>query len=164
MERIDAIVVHCSATKEGADVKMEDIRRWHLANGWKDIGYHYVIELDGTVKKGRPVTMDGAHTNTSGVSGRPYNRHSIGVCYVGGLSRSGEPKDTRTEAQKDAMELLVTNLLMRFPSIKEVLGHRDCSTDRNGDGVVTPEEWMKACPCFDVRKEHPEWQRGEKGG
>lgn len=160
-EDIDAIVIHCSATKEGVDVKTEDIRRWHKANGWFDIGYNYVVELDGRIVKGRPLTVDGAHANTNGVSGRPYNKHSIGICYVGGLDKDGKPKDTRNDAQKFGIELLVTNLLMRYPRIKEVIGHRDCSPDANGDGVIMPNEWLKACPCFDVRAEYPEWQRVE---
>lgn len=159
LEKIDAIVIHCSATREGVDVKMEDIKKWHKAQGWEDIGYHYVIELDGTIKKGRPVTMVGAHCSTSGVSGESYNKHAIGVCYVGGLDAKGKAKDTRTNEQRFALELLVENLLMQYPTVKEVLGHRDCSPDRNGDGIVEPWEWTKECPCFDVRKEYPEWAR-----
>ena len=118
------------------------------------IGYNYVIDLDGTVEVGRPLTRDGAHCNTAGVSGLSYNKHSIGICYVGGLDRYGRPADTRTSAQKRALANLVYNLICDYP-IVEVIGHRDASPDTNKDGKITPNEWIKQCPCFDVRSEFP---------
>ena len=151
---IDAIVVHCSATREGQDVRAADIDKWHKERGFACIGYNYVIDLDGTVEAGRPLTRDGAHCNTAGVSGRAYNKHSIGICYVGGLDKYGRPKDTRTPAQKRALTSLVYKLLTQYP-IVEVIGHRDASPDKNKDGRITPNEWIKQCPCFEVRKEFP---------
>lgn len=151
---IDAIVVHCSATREGQDVRASDIKKWHLERGFNDIGYHYVIDLDGTIEVGRKLHKNGAHCNTAGLSGRIYNSHSIGICYVGGLDKHGKAKDTRTPAQKVAMQSLIHNLVMEYP-IVEVIGHRDASTDKNGDGVISQNEWVKACPCFDVKAEFP---------
>ena len=153
-EDIDAIVVHCSATRAGQDVRASDIDKWHKERGFKMIGYNYVIDLDGTVEVGRPLTMDGAHCNTSGTSGKPYNKHSIGICYVGGLDENGDPADTRTDAQKIALANLVAKLEMEY-NIVDVLGHRDASPDLNGDGQITKNEWIKMCPCFDVRSEFP---------
>ena len=112
------------------------------------IGYNYVIDLDGTVEDGRPLTMNGAHC-------LGYNDHSIGICYVGGLDSLGNPLDTRTYEQKKAMHELVQKLMMQYPSIIYVLGHRDTSPDLNGDGKITPNEWIKACPSFDVKAEFP---------
>lgn len=156
MERnkIDAIVVHCSATRAGWDVHASDIDKWHKERGFTCIGYHFVVRLDGTVEKGRPLTMDGAHCNTAGLSGESYNKHAIGICYVGGLDRDGNPKDTRTPAQRVALDDLIHELIQEFP-IVEVIGHRDASQDKNGDGQITPNEWVKQCPCFDVRAEFP---------
>lgn len=151
---IDAIILHCSATREGQDVRASDIRKWHLERGFADIGYHYVIDLDGKVEVGRPLSMDGAHCNTKGLSGKPYNKHSIGICYVGGLDKNGNAKDTRTEAQKKAMRELIDSLMDKYPII-EVIGHRDASPDQNGDGQITKNEWLKVCPCFEVRAEFP---------
>lgn len=152
---IDAIVIHCSATREGADFKASDIDRWHKQQGWQMIGYHYVIDLDGTIEPGRPLTMNGAHTNTAGTSGRAYNSHSIGICYIGGLDKDGtHPKDTRTPKQKEAMRRLVEQLMEHY-NIVEVIGHRDASPDKNGNGEVEPSEWIKSCPSFDVRDEFP---------
>lgn len=148
MKKIDSIIIHCSATREGMDVRASDIRKWHLERGYSDIGYNYVIDIDGTIETGRPLTKNGAHC-------LGYNDHSIGICYVGGLDTSGNPKDTRTIRQKQAMHRLVFQLLDRFPSIVKVLGHRDTSPDINGDGKITPNEWIKACPCFDVMAEFP---------
>lgn len=151
---IDAIVVHCSATREGQDVRAADIDKWHKERGFKMIGYNYVIDLDGTVEIGRPITMDGAHCNTSGVSGKSYNKHSIGICYVGGLDKYGNPKDTRTFAQKKALAKLIYKLEIEY-NIVEVIGHRDASPDKNGDGKITQNEWIKMCPCFEVKSEFP---------
>ena len=99
--------------------------------------------------------MDGAHCNTKGISGKAYNRHSIGICYIGGLDKKGNPKDTRTRRQKKALLKLVRSLMEQYPNIKEVIGHRDASDDLNGDGKITPNEWIRECPCFDVRAEFP---------
>lgn len=168
---IDAIIIHCSATPAGKDIRAKDIDRIHRQEkGWKMIGYNFVVDLDGTVEVGRPLTMDGAHCNTPGFSGKPYNKHSIGICYVGGLEgvldskgrivaktdAKGKPieKDTRTPAQKKALAELVYRLMEQYP-IKEVLGHRDTSPDLDGDGFINRYEWIKSCPCFDVRAEFP---------
>lgn len=151
---IDAIVIHCSATREGVDVRASDIDKWHKERGWSMIGYNYVIDLDGTVEIGRPLSMSGAHCADKGFSGKSYNLHSIGICYVGGLDKNGHSKDTRTDAQKLSMHKLVMELIEKYP-ITDVLGHRDASPDKNGDGVITKNEWVKTCPCFDVRSEFP---------
>lgn len=129
---IKYIVIHCSATKEGKHYDAKDIDQWHKARGYKMIGYHYVILLDGTVQIGRPENMTGAH-----VTG--YNRNSIGICYVGGLNDSGNPKDTRTDAQKKALRDLLTKLRATYPYAK-ICGHRDFA--------------KKACPCFNAAKEY----------
>ena len=76
--KINYIIVHCTATPEGRWVTNEEITRWHRARGFRTIGYHYVVYLDGTVHAGRPENEVGAHCQ-----GR--NADSIGVCYVGGL-------------------------------------------------------------------------------
>lgn len=154
MKTIDSIVIHCSATRAGQDVRAADIDKWHKERGFAMIGYNYVIDLDGTVEVGRPLSMDGAHCNTAGLSGESYNKHSIGICYVGGLDENGNPADTRTPEQKLSMTNLVNKLCDEYP-ITEIIGHRDASPDRNGDGVISRNEWIKQCPCFDVKSEFP---------
>ena len=155
MKTIDAIVIHCTATRAGQDVHASDIDKLHKERGFACIGYNYVIRLDGTIEQGRPLTRDGAHCNTAGLSGVSYNKHSIGIVYVGGLDRDGKPADTRTPAQKAALVDLVYRLMDEYPTIKEVIGHRDASPDKNGDGKISANEWIKQCPCFDVRGEFP---------
>lgn len=152
MRNIDAIIIHCSATRSGQDLRTKDIDRIHKARGFKQIGYNFVIDLDGLVENGRPLSMDGAHCNTKGFSKESYNKHSIGICYIGGLDKNGKPADTRTEAQKNALRDLVAKLCKEYDII-EVLGHRDTSPDLDGSGEVEPAEFIKACPCFDVRSE-----------
>lgn len=132
MRKIDKIFIHCSATPEGRDIKMETIKSWHVkGRGWRNIGYHFVIELDGTWKVGRPMEQMGA-----GVKG--HNEHSIHVCYVGGLDKSKNPKDTRTQAQRETLNTIIGGLLKEYPDAS-VHGHNEFSN--------------KACPSFDVQKE-----------
>ncbi len=132
MRDINLIVVHCSATPEGRDVSTEEIRQWHLDRGWSDIGYHFVVELDGTVCDGRPVENAGAHA-------KGHNANSIGVCYVGGTDENLEAKDTRTPEQTEALIELIKDLKDKYPNA-EVLGHRDISE--------------KECPSFDAATEY----------
>ncbi|MDD4490398.1 MAG: N-acetylmuramoyl-L-alanine amidase [Paludibacter sp.] len=145
MRAIEKIIIHCSATPEGRHVSVADITAWHKKRGFRTIGYHFVIYLDGSIHKGRDISEIGAH-----VEGK--NSNSIGICYIGGLDSNGKPKDTRTYGQKSAIMKLVSQLKERFPN-SEVLGHRDYSPDKNGNGIIEEWEWLKACPCFDVKKE-----------
>lgn len=142
MRKISLIALHCSATMEGRPFTVADIDAMHRRRGFRMIGYHYLIELDGTVATGRPLDQIGAH-----IEG--HNSNSIGICYVGGIGADGKAKDTRTAEQLAAMEKLVRDLAAQFPQAK-IRGHRDMSPDRDGDGVVEPHEWLKMCPCFDT--------------
>ena len=134
MRKITKIIVHCADTPEGRDDKAADIRRWHLECGFSDIGYHYVVDLDGTIEPGRDVEIAGAHTNG-------HNADSIGVCYIGGADTDMKPKDTRTEEQKTALRLLLKYLVQKYPGAN-IYGHRDFA--------------KKACPCFDAKTEYQE--------
>jgi N-acetyl-anhydromuramyl-L-alanine amidase AmpD len=154
MNKIDSIIIHCSATRAGLDIGKKEINQMHVSRGFQCIGYNYVIRLNGTVEVGRSLTIDGAHCNSKGFSGVSYNKHSIGICYVGGLDAHGKAADTRTPEQKKALAKLIKELCGKY-QIVEVLGHRDTSPDLDGDGIVEPEEWTKMCPCFDVRSEYP---------
>lgn len=130
--RIDEIIIHCAATRAGRDFHAADIRRWHRERGFADIGYHFVVTLDGTVEPGRPLAQTGAHCIG-------HNRRSIGICYVGGLDSAGHPADTRTPAQRASLEQLVGRLRQLYPGAT-VHGHREFAA--------------KACPCFDARAEY----------
>lgn len=130
--KIEEIILHCTATKEGnyVDVKMVD--KWHRDRGFKCIGYHYLIYLDGSIHVGRKESEVGAHCLN-------HNQNSIGVCYVGGLDKNMKPKDTRTDAQKKAMAELLLQLVRKYPDAS-VHGHYEFAA--------------KACPCFDVQQEY----------
>lgn len=150
LRKITSIAIHCAATPEGREVTAAEVRRWHLAKGWADIGYHFFIRLDGTIEVGRALATAGAH-----VVG--FNAHSIGICYAGGLAKDGKTgKDTRTPAQKAAFERLLLELKARWPNA-EIKGHRDYSPDRNRDGRITRDEWIKECPSFDARAEYADF-------
>lgn len=140
--KIDKIIIHCTATRDGQDMTVAQIDKIHRKNGWAGIGYHFVIYRDGTVHDGRDINKIGAHT-------AGFNTGSIGICYVGGLDKNGKPKDTRTTKQKNSLYALVSKLMLMY-DIKEVKGHRDYSPDKNGDGVISKYEWIKSCPCFEV--------------
>lgn len=145
MRPINMIVVHCSATKETSSYTVEQLKKDHLARGFNEIGYHFYVRRNGIIEQCRAVSEPGAHA-------LGFNAHSIAICYEGGLSSSGKPKDTRTEAQKGSMQELVTTLKAKY-RITQICGHRDLSPDLNGNGTVEPNEWIKVCPCFDVNSD-----------
>lgn len=131
MRKINWLVIHTAATRPSMDVGAKEIRSWHKAKGWSDIGYHYVIRRDGRVEKGRPDTKMGAHV-------RGYNRDSLGVCLVGGVNeRTLKPESNYTQAQWTSLEKLLRDLSTKHPQAN-VRGHRDFPNV------------AKACPCFDA--------------
>jgi N-acetylmuramoyl-L-alanine amidase len=132
MRAIHKIIIHCTATREGDDISVDTIRKWHLNRGWSDIGYHYVIDIKGNINAGRPIELMGSHT-------RGENKYSIGIAYVGGVEADGKtPKDTRTKAQKDAIIRLVKKLKGCYPDVT-IHGHNSFSS--------------KACPSYNVQDE-----------
>ncbi|MEO1104545.1 MAG: peptidoglycan-binding domain-containing protein [Pseudomonadota bacterium] len=133
MRKIDLIVVHCAATPDGREVSAAEVDRWHRARGFRKIGYHRLVHLDGMVSVGRQDSEVGAHV-------RGWNAHSLGVCYVGGVDHAGRPKDTRTDAQKQALEDVIREWLNTYPGIKRIAGHSEFAA--------------KACPSFDVKAEY----------
>lgn len=151
--RITDIIIHCTGTPEGQSKTVEQIRKEHRAKGWSDIGYHYVITLDGKVEQGRDVDISGAHCGG-------FNAHSIGIAYVGGVENKPnvpyakqKAKDTRTDQQKAAMLSLLLDLRKLYPNAV-IKGHRDYSPDKNHNGIVEPYEWIKSCPSFDATQEY----------
>lgn len=133
MRHITEIIVHCSATPEGKDFTVADITRWHKQRKFVTIGYHYVIYRNGEVYNGRPEAQIVAHCSG-------HNVNSIGVCYIGGVAKDGKtPKNTRTSAQKLALERLLKHLKECFPKAA-IHGHRDFAA--------------KACPSFDATQEY----------
>lgn len=134
MRKIKEIIIHCTATAEGMPVSVEKIRSYHIAHrGFSDIGYHFVIGLDGSVSQGRPVEIVGAHCIG-------HNSHSIGIAYVGGLDKETKaPKDTRTPAQKKALIDLCTRLIEQYNlTTSDIYPHNKFAN--------------KACPCFDIEE------------
>ena len=139
MRKINKIIVHCTATQEGKEISVDTIRKWHLKRGWSDIGYHYVISLDGLTQVGRPIERSGAHT-------KGENKDSIGITYVGGVEsergKNGKwiAKDTRTKEQKISLLNLLTTLKSIYGDDVTIHGHREFAA--------------KSCPCFDANKEY----------
>ena len=142
------LVIHCTATPEGREVSAAEIRRWHTApvsqggRGWKQVGYTDMVHLDGRVERlvnnNENAQVD-AWEVTNGAAG--YNNVSRHIVYVGGCNKAGKPKDTRTEAQREALKRYVEDFHARFPQVK-IVGHYELNPG-------------KACPSFDV----PTWLR-----
>lgn len=129
---IRKLVIHYSATYPDLDYGVDEIRKMHLARGFNDVGYHYIIKRDGTIQKGRADNVIGAHV-------KGYNTGSLGICCIGGIERATGPNvgvDNRTDAQKAATVTLVKELLDKYPGAS-LLGHRDLAATQ--------------CPGFDVR-------------
>ena len=139
MKDIEEIIVHCSATREGDEsINAEVIDRWHKKRGWKGIGYHFVILIDGLIETGRMIDKCGAHT-------KGLNCSSISICYIGGVESERNDKgkysakDTRTPEQIATMLELLRLLKKIYPEAK-IHGHRDFAA--------------KACPSFDATDEY----------
>lgn len=137
MRRISEIIIHCTATRpewmeanSTAD-KVAEIKRWHVdGNGWSDIGYHWLIDRDGTVAPGRPMERDGAHC-------KGHNTGTVGVSLIGGHggAETDLPGDHFTDVQMAALTSLCMRISTEHP-IAKVSGHNQYAA--------------KACPCFDV--------------
>lgn len=141
MRLINEIIIHCAATKPSMDIGAEWIEKVHLKRGFSSIGYHYVIKRNGLIDHGRHIAKVGAHC-------KGKNRHSVGVCLVGGMSEDNKPEDNFTDAQFERLREVVANLKKQFLDIKKVSGHCDYST--------------KPCPCFDVQKKIVSCQEKEE--
>lgn len=139
MRKINTIILHCSATPEGKNYKMKDIDLWHRQRGFTSVGYHFVVDLDGTIEKGRDIEKIGAHCLN-------HNSNSIGICYVGGCDKEMNAKDTRTQAQKDALLDLVFSLMQQYHlSLNQVHCHNEYA--------------KKACPSFTIDSFRREFNR-----
>lgn len=128
--KVNKVVVHCTYTYPDMDIGVDEIRQWHVRdNGWKDVGYHYIIRRDGTVEQGRPENVMGSHV-------RGHNQGSLGIAMVGGKARQGELGTNFTSAQWHTLANLVKNLVAVHNC--EVVGHNDLDKS-------------KTCPTFDVK-------------
>ena len=126
MRVITLIVIHCSAVRPNQTSSAKKIDEWHKDRGFNGIGYHYVVRRDGTIEPGRPESVIGAHCVN-------HNRHSIGVCYEGGLDIRGQPADTRTAEQKAALRQLLEDLHRRYPRAL-IVGHCDLNPAKKCPG------------------------------
>lgn len=146
MRNIKRIFVHCTAGHQYNYTDAALVNEFKK-KGWKYPGYHYVIRPDGTIFK-----MLSENLISNGVSG--YNSTAINVAYVGGIERGTlRPMDNRTPQQKRALLLLLQDLRVKYPKAW-IMGHRDVSPDKNGNGRIDPWEYIKACPCFNAEEEY----------
>nr|DAW76769.1 MAG TPA: endodeoxyribonuclease I [Caudoviricetes sp.] len=144
MRDIKYIVVH--ATGGSPQTTIKELMLVFKGLGWKNPGYHYVVAADGTITQ-----LLGEDKVSNGVRG--YNRMLINVAYIGGLDAKGKYADTRTPEQKEALRKLLGMLHKKYPAA-EIRGHRDFSPDQNHNGIIETWEFIKACPCFDAKKEY----------
>lgn len=131
LTEVKFIAVHCSATPGNRDIGVKEIDRMHRDRGFRCIGYHYVIRRDGTVEKGRPDNVPGAHVEN-------WNHCSLGICLVGGVDSKLKPEANYTVRQLTVLADLVQRLLQKHPDAI-VQGHRDFPNVN------------KVCPSFDVK-------------
>lgn len=144
MRRIEYIAVHCTAGSQKQTIA--DLQAEFRRKGWKNPGYHYVVDKDGKITQ----LLD-EEKISNGVKG--FNSVAVNVAYIGGIDSSGNATDNRTEAQKKALRQLLANLKKKYPDAV-VQGHRDFSPDTNGNGKVDAWERIKECPCFDAKEEY----------
>ena len=144
MRTIERIFVHCTAGSQKQTI--EDLKAEFKARGWKHPGYHYAVMPRGRIEQMLP-----EEEVSNGVQG--YNSTSINVAYIGGIDGNGKAVDNRTEEQKKSLLSLLKSLRERYPKAK-IMGHRDISPDKNGNGIIDPWERIKECPCFDAITEY----------
>lgn len=144
MRNIQYIAVHCTASHQSQTI--EGLKQEFKRKGWINPGYHYVISPDGKITQ----LLDEDKVS-NGVKG--FNSVSINVAYIGGIDVNGKPIDNRTDAQKASLRSLLKMLQKKYPTAV-IQGHRDFSPDLNKDGKITPNEWMKSCPCFNAKEEY----------
>ena len=144
MRAIKRIFVHCTAGSQRQTV--DDLLAEFKRKGWRNPGYHVVITPDGKCHQ----LLDYEKVS-NGVQG--YNSNSINVAYMGGIDANGKAVDNRTDAQKASLVKLLKELKGRYPKA-EIMGHRDISPDKNGNGKVDSWERIKECPCFDAIPEY----------
>lgn len=144
MRNIQYIAVHCTASHQSQTI--EGLKQEFKRKGWINPGYHYVVSSDGKITQ----LLDEEKVS-NGVRG--YNSVSINVAYIGGIDTNGKPIDNRTDAQKASLRSLLKILHKKYP-VAVIQGHRDFSPDLNKDGKITPNEWMKSCPCFNAKEEY----------
>jgi len=147
LKKINKIIIHCSATREGEDISASTIDKWHKKRGWKGIGYHFVVRLNGIIETGRMLNECGAHT-------KGENCTSIGVCYIGGVENfktDGEykAKDTRTQSQKESLIIILRYLKKIYPEAT-IHGHREFA--------------KKACPSFNAFEEYKDLTKTKTNG
>ena len=111
------IILHHAESKS---CTADDIHRWHLANGWAGIGYHFFVRKDGSIYRGRPENDIGSHVKGS-------NSDSIGICFEGSYMT-----ETMSQIQINAGRELVVYLKKKY-GISKVQKHKDvCSTNCPG--------------------------------
>lgn len=144
MRTIERIFVHCTAGSQKQTI--EDLKAEFKAKGWKHSGYHYAVMPSGRIEQMLP-----EEEVSNGVQG--YNSTSINVAYIGGIDGNGKAVDNRTSEQKKSLVDLLKQLRQRYPKAR-IMGHRDISPDKNGNGIIDPWERIKECPCFDAITEY----------
>ena len=144
MRTIKYIAIHCTASSQ--TMTIEGLRQEFKRKGWSNPGYHYVISPDGKITQ-----MLAEDKISNGVKG--FNSVTINIAYIGGIDSTGKPVDNRTEEQKASLRALLKMLHKKYPAAV-IQGHRDFSPDLNKDGKITPDEFIKACPCFDAKVEY----------
>ena len=140
---ITGIAVHCSATRDNPLLGAREMHSMHIKRGFACIGYHYVIRTDGSIEHGRPEHKQGAH-----VEG--HNTGTLGICLIGGINADRKATNNFSTAQMAALRNLLTSLHGKYPKAV-IQGHRDFFGDTNGDGKIDRRDWLKECPCFDVK-------------
>lgn len=146
MRNIKRIFIHCTAGYQET-YKDENLIKEFQRKGWRYPGYHYVIRPDGTI-----FNMLSEDKISNGVTG--YNSTAINIAWVGGIVRGNHRGvDNRTDEQKASLLKLLQDLRVKYPKAY-IMGHRDISPDKNGNGKIDSWEYIKACPCFNAMEEY----------
>ena len=175
---VENLIFHTSAGYSGVKAIEND---WRTRLGWKSKGYAALVESDGTIWYLNDNTAVNGYTKenndgkcfefiTNGVAG--HNSSNVSICYIGGVDKAtGKAKDTRTAEQKQSFLKIIGEFLqwclLNGKDINQGLGmagHRDFSSDKNGDGIIASNERIKECPCFDAIVEYRQFASPDRKG
>ncbi len=122
--KIHSVFLHCSASDHSAHDDIAVIKQWHLRRGFHDVGYHYFIQKNGNIQKGRPLANIPAAQSG-------FNRASLAIC-LHGLTET-----SFTTEQFRSLKELCYKIQESHTAPLRFRGHREVS--------------MKTCPVFDYR-------------
>ena len=122
--KVHRVFIHCSASNHAHHDNIATMKSWHLARGFRDVGYHFFIQKDGTLEYGRDIEK-------TPVAQKGHNLNTLAICM------HGLKEKNFTEAQFETLKKLAQQIEHNYENISF---HGHCEVSK------------KACPVFNYKK------------